>query len=250
VDAASGGAEAVAAVKQHDTASPYDVVFMDWKMPGVDGLEATRLIKEDSALRKQPAVVMVTAFGREEVRDEAERLNIEAFLLKPVTKSMIVDTLVTLFSPSRGETATAADTATEQGVRLDGLRVLLVEDNEINQQVAVELIEGAGAKVTVAGDGRQGVELLETATDPLPYDVVLMDVQMPEMDGLEATREIRAREQEGPIHPSGSTRLPIIALTAHALTGDRDRCLVAGMDDYLMKPLRRKDLEEALARWG
>ena len=99
VDAVGGGAEAVAAVRQHDEAAPYDVVFMDWRMPGIDGLEATRRIKQDAAIHKQPAVVMVTAFGREEVRDEAERLDIEAFLLKPVTKSMLVDTLVTLFAP-------------------------------------------------------------------------------------------------------------------------------------------------------
>ena len=115
VDAVSGGAEAVAAVKQHDGSSPYDVVFMDWKMPGMDGLQATRLIKGDPGIRKQPAVVMVTAFGREEVREEAERLNIEGFLVKPVTKSMLVDTLVTLFSPSSGETAAASGLAVEQG---------------------------------------------------------------------------------------------------------------------------------------
>jgi CheY-like chemotaxis protein/HPt (histidine-containing phosphotransfer) domain-containing protein len=183
---------------------------------------------------------MVTAFGREEVRDEAERLSIEAFLLKPVTKSMLVDTLVTLFSPSRGETAAATDAAAEQGVRLDGLRVLLVEDNEINQQVAVELIEGVGAKVTVAGDGRQGVELLEAAADPLPYDVVLMDVQMPEMDGYQATARLRSQPR--------FAKLPIVAMTAHATTEERQRCVVAGMNDHVAKPIDPAALYDALSR--
>jgi len=160
VDAVSGGAAAVAAVKQHDAADPYDVVFMDWRMPEVDGLAATKRIKQDKTLRKPPAVVMVTAFGREEVREEAERLDIDGFLIKPVTRSMLVDTLVTLFRPADGETGAASAAAVERGVRLDGLRALLVEDNEINQQVAVELMEGVGAAVDVASNGREACEKL------------------------------------------------------------------------------------------
>ena len=241
VDAVSGGAEAVAAVKQHDGSSPYDVVFMDWKMPGMDGLQATRLIKGDPGIRKQPAVVMVTAFGREEVREEAERLNIEAFLVKPVTKSMLVDTLVTLFSPSSGETAAASGLAVEKGVRLDGLRVLLVEDNEINQQVAVELIEGVGGEVTVASDGREGVELLEAAADPVPYDVVLMDIQMPEMDGYQATARLRSQAR--------FATLPIVAMTAHATIEERQRCVAAGMNDHVAKPIDPAALYDALRRY-
>jgi signal transduction histidine kinase/DNA-binding response OmpR family regulator/HPt (histidine-containing phosphotransfer) domain-containing protein/HAMP domain-containing protein len=242
VDAVGGGAEAVAAVRQHATGTPYDVVFMDWRMPGVDGLEATRLIKQDSTLGKQPAVVMVTAFGREEVRDEAERLNIEGFLLKPVTKSMLVDTLVTLFSPSAGETSAATGLAAEQGVRLDGLRVLLVEDNEINQQVAVELIEGVGGAVTVAGDGREGVERLEAAPDPVPYDVVLMDIQMPEMDGYQATARLRSQPR--------FAELPIVAMTAHATIEERERCVAAGMNDHVAKPIDPAALYDVLGRYA
>ncbi len=241
VDAVGGGAEAVAAVKQHDGDTPYDVVFMDWRMPGVDGLEATRQIKQDLTLRKQPAVVMVTAFGREEVRDEAERLDIEGFLLKPVTKSMLVDTLVTLFSPRSGETAAVTGQALEQGVRLDGLSVLLVEDNEINQQVAVELIEGVGGLVTVAGDGRRGVELLEGAGSPLPYDVVLMDIQMPEMDGYQATARLRSQPR--------FAALPIVAMTAHATIEERQRCVDAGMNDHVAKPIDPAALFDVLSRY-
>jgi signal transduction histidine kinase/CheY-like chemotaxis protein/HPt (histidine-containing phosphotransfer) domain-containing protein/HAMP domain-containing protein len=241
VDAVSGGAEAVAAVKQHDGTSPYDVVFMDWKMPGIDGLQATRLIKEDPGIRKQPVVVMVTAFGREEVREEAERLSIEGFLVKPVTKSMLVDTLVTLFSPSSGETAAASGLAAEKGVRLEGLSVLLVEDNEINQQVAVELIEGVGGTVSVASDGLEGVERLEAAPDPVPYDVVLMDIQMPRMDGYQATARLRAQPR--------FAKLPIVAMTAHATIDERQRCVAAGMNDHVAKPIDPAALYDALRHY-
>jgi two-component system, sensor histidine kinase and response regulator len=241
VDAVSGGAEAVAAVKQHDTNAPYDVIFMDWRMPEVDGLTATRLIKQDPALRRKPAVVMVTAFGREEVREEAERLDIDGFLVKPVTKSMLVDTLVTLFSPAQGETASASAAAEERGVRLDGLRVLLVEDNEINQQVAVELMEGVGVAVDVAHHGRQAVEMLEAVGDPVPYHVILMDVQMPEMDGYQATARIRSQER--------FDRLPIVAMTAHATVEERQRCVAAGMVDHVTKPIDPAALYAVLVRF-
>jgi len=241
VDAVSGGAEAVAAVKQKDATTPYDAVFMDWKMPGMDGLLATRRIKEDAGIRKQPIVVMVTAFGREEVREEAQRLNIEAFLEKPVTKSTLVDTLLTLFSPTSAETAAVSDAAQSRGIRLDGLRVLLAEDNEINQQVAVELIEGVGASVVVASNGRIALEALEAAGDPVPFDVVLMDIQMPEMDGYQATGRIRS-------HPR-LARLPIVAMTAHATVEERERCMDAGMNDHVAKPIEPAVLYETLGRY-
>jgi signal transduction histidine kinase/DNA-binding response OmpR family regulator/HPt (histidine-containing phosphotransfer) domain-containing protein len=241
VDTASGGAAAVAAVKLHDAKDPYDVIFMDWRMPDVDGLAATRLIKQDETLRKPPAVVMVTAFGREEVREEAERLDIDGFLIKPVTRSMLVDTLVTLFPPAQGETGAASAAATERGVRLDGLRVLLVEDNEINQQVAVELMEGVGVAVDVASNGREAVERLEAAGEPLPWRVVLMDVQMPEMDGYQATARLRAQER--------FAALPIVAMTAHATVEEREKCTAAGMVDHVSKPIEPALLYDVLARF-
>jgi two-component system sensor histidine kinase/response regulator len=243
VDAVGGGAESVAAVKQGDAAAaPYDVVFMDWKMPEMDGLQASRLIKEDPAIHRRPAVVMVTAFGREEVREEAERLDLDAFLLKPVTRSVLVDTLVTLFGPAGEETAAASAAAEQRGARLDGLRVLLVEDNEINQQIAVELIEGVGGLVTVAGDGRQAVEGLEQAGDPLPYDVVLMDVQMPEMDGYQATGRLRSQER--------FAALPIVAMTAHATLEERQHCMAAGMNGHVAKPIDPAELYDVLGRYN
>ena len=236
VDMVASGAEAVAAVKQRDALLPYDVIFMDWRMPGMDGLQATRHIKQDSQLHKQPAVVMVTAFGREEVRDEAEQLGIEAFLVKPVTNSMLVDTLVTMFAPATGEIAQAAS---GQQVRLTGARILLAEDNDVNQQIAVELLEGVGASIAVANNGSEAIELL--LREPAGYDLILMDLQMPEMGGYEATEKIRADPR--------FADLPIIAMTAHATAEEKQRCLDAGMNEHVSKPIDPTALFETVSRF-
>jgi signal transduction histidine kinase/CheY-like chemotaxis protein/CHASE3 domain sensor protein len=241
VDVVASGAEAIAAVAQADAAAPYDLIFMDWRMPGMDGLEASRRIKGDQTLRHRPAIVLVTAFGREEVREESERLHLDGFLVKPVTHSTLVDTLVNLFStPADGGaiTGTAAD---EGAGRLKGMRVLLVEDNEINQQIAVELLEGAGATVRVAENGRVGVGVLSDGSQPPPIDVVLMDLQMPEMDGFQATAKLRADAR--------FATLPIIAMTAHATLEERQRCLAAGMNDHISKPIDPEMLFSTLARY-
>ncbi len=238
VDVVASGKEAIAAIQQHDASEPYDIVFMDWRMPGMDGLQASRHIKSDETLSHQPAIVLVTAFGREEVREEAERLQLDGFLVKPVTKSMIVDTLVNVFAHSGEETSKAA--TGEQATRLRGARILLTEDNEINQQIAVELLEGAGATVTVANNGREAVEML--SSDPQPsFDVVLMDLQMPEMDGYQATAKLRSDTR--------FATLPIIAMTAHATIEERQRCLAAGMNDHIAKPIDPDNLFETVARF-
>ena len=238
VDAVGSGKEAIAAVQERDATDPYDIVFMDWRMPGMDGLQASRHIKSDETLRHRPAIVLVTAFGREEVREEAERLQLDGFLLKPVTKSMIVDTLVNVFADGGEDLRGAADG--EQASRLRGARILLTEDNEINQQIAVELLEGAGATVTVANNGREAVEMLSGPGHP-PFDVVLMDLQMPEMDGYQATAKLRS--------DSRLAALPIIAMTAHATVEERQRCLAAGMNDHVAKPIDPAALFEAVGRF-
>ncbi|MCE0484517.1 MAG: response regulator [Methylacidiphilales bacterium] len=229
VDAVSSGQEALAAIKERDANTPYDVVFMDWQMPGMDGLQAARLIKNDSQLHKQPIIIIVTAFGREEVREEAEKLHVDGFLVKPVTKSMLVDSLVNVFAATTSETKEFTGNSIEETTRFQGLHVLLVEDNEINQQIAVELLEGVGAKVEVAGNGRLAVERLFEEKFPPPYDLVLMDLQMPEMDGYQATARIRG--------DSRFAKLPIIAMTAHATMEERQRCLDAGMNNHVSKPI-------------
>jgi CheY-like chemotaxis protein len=238
VDAVSSGEEAMAAVKQHDSDRPYDVIFMDWRMPGLDGIQAARLIKEDTQLKTHPAVVLVTAFGREEVREEAERLQLDGLLIKPVTKSMIVDTLVNVFADA-GEVAAIASEGGQEA-RLRGTRILLAEDNDINQQIAVELLEGVGASVKVANNGRLAVEQL--LCEPAAYDLVLMDIQMPEMDGYQATARIRSETR--------FASLPIIAMTAHATIEEKQRCLDAGMNDHVSKPIDPEALFSTLVRWA
>ena len=153
VDTVGSGPSAINAIKQMDADQPYDIVFMDWRMPGMDGLQASRLIKSDETLTHHPAIVLVTAFGREEVREEAEHLHLDGFLLKPVTKSMLVDTLVTIYATKTEGVVAVESEAARETLRLQGLRILLTEDNEINQQIAVELLEGVGAKVDVANHG-------------------------------------------------------------------------------------------------
>ena len=239
VDAVASGREAIEAIQQRDATEPYDIVFMDWRMPGMDGLQASRHIKSDETLKHPPHIVLVTAFGREEVREEAERLQLDGFLVKPVTKSMIVDTLVNVFAEA-GE-LTGMATEDKQAARLRGARILLTEDNDINQQIAVELLEGAGASVKIANNGREAVEILSSGPEPTPFDVVLMDLQMPEMDGYQATARLRADLR--------FKNLPIIAMTAHATIEERQRCLAAGMVDHLSKPIDPGNLFETVGKF-
>jgi len=236
VDAVSSGPAAVAEVRRMDARQPYDVVYMDWRMPGMDGLQAARLIRADESLRQQPAIVLVTAFGREEIRDEAEHLQLDGYLLKPLTRSMLVDSLVNVVGAGSPEAPRLAEVA--QSPRFPGLRVLLVEDNDINQQIATELLEGAGASVELAHHGRQAVDRLLGGGD---YHLVLMDLQMPEMDGYQATARIRAEPR--------LAQLPIIAMTAHATMDERQRCLDAGMNAHVAKPIDPAMLFAALGRY-
>jgi signal transduction histidine kinase/DNA-binding response OmpR family regulator/HAMP domain-containing protein len=239
VDTVASGKEAIAAVQQHGATDPYDIVFMDWRMPGMDGLQASRHIKSDETLSHPPAIVLVTAFGREEVREEAERMQLDGFLLKPVTKSMIVDTLVNVFAHEPGEPGGPSEGAQE--ARLRGARILLAEDNEINQQIAIELLQGVGATVKAVENGRLAVDLLSNGPQPPPFDVVLMDLQMPDMDGYQATARLRSDPR--------FAALPILAMTAHATADERERCLAAGMDDHIVKPIDPNALFDTVGRF-
>jgi two-component system sensor histidine kinase/response regulator len=240
VQAVASGAEAIAAIKAQDAAEPFDIIFMDWRMPEMDGLDVSRLIKSDETLRKQPAIVLVTAFGREEVREEAERLDLDGFLVKPVTKSMVVDTLVNVFAEA-GEGATSAAAMREEETRLRGARILLTEDNDINQQIAIELLEGAGCTVQVANNGKEAVDRLFNGPQPPPFDAVLMDLQMPVMDGHQAVAKIRSDAR--------FAQLPILAMTAHATIEERQRCLAEGMNDHISKPIDPEMLFETVGRF-
>jgi len=241
-ESVSSGEEAIRELAAADAKDPYALVMMDWHMPGMDGLEASRVIKREGRLRNIPRIVMVTAFGREDIRAEAEELGIEGYLLKPVNASLLYDTLMDLFGTvATGAGAARVPRVEVQTYAVNGVQVLLVEDNEMNQQVATELLESAGAVVTVANHGGEAVKMLKEGGAEPRFDVVLMDLQMPEMDGYTATKLLRAEAR--------FQQLPIIAMTAHALVEERQRCLDAGMNDHVSKPIEPDTLFATLKRW-
>ena len=242
VCAVASGREAVAEVKAADGNDPYRIVFMDWKMTEMDGISATHLLKHDATLRNPPHVVIVTAFGRDEVRAQAEMAGADSFLVKPVSRSLLLGILLGLFPTTEDQIPKPRQTQSAASLnRLDGVSLLLAEDNEVNQQIAVELLGSAGARVTVAPNGREAVARLHASLDGEPFDLVLMDLQMPEMDGYEATRIIRADPR--------FQALPIIAMTAHAMVEERRRCLDAGMNDHIVKPIDPDALFHTLQHW-
>ena len=241
VDEAASGDEALAAVRNADAAGdPFAIAFLDWRMPGMDGIEAARRMAA-LPLRAQPRRVLVTAYGREDVFHEAEGAGLESVLVKPVSPSLLFATAIRALGSEepalRGDAATPAPAPAGDLARLGGARVLVVEDNDLNQQVARELLGAAGIRVEVAENGEVGLRRVQEGA----YDLVLMDLQMPVMDGLEATRRIRALP--------GREALPVLAMTANAMEGDRERSLAAGMNDHVTKPIDPDQLFEALLRW-
>ena len=237
VAVAASGEEGLAIVKERDEAEAVDVVFLDWKMPGMNGLKAARLLKEDRSLKHPPAVVMVTAFEQEEVRWEAEAIPVDGFILKPVGKSLLFDTIVRIFVPP-GERKLKDEDLQSENYRLEGLRILLAEDNEINRQIAVELLASQGIEVETAENGRVAVEKALAGRER--WDLILLDLQMPEMDGLDACCKLRSEGVE----------TPIVAMTARAMTEERELCLKAGMNDHIAKPIDPHVLFTTIGRWA
>ncbi|MFC7552345.1 response regulator [Pseudoroseomonas wenyumeiae] len=224
--------------------SIYDLVLMDWKMPGTDGMEAARQIQRRAGQGPVPTVMMVSAYGREEAMLEAEAAGTSAFLVKPVEADMLLDTISSIFidgrlPAARAQPASAQEALPRVAPEFRGARVLLAEDNEINCEVAVEILTDAGLVVEIARNGRAACDIL--LSEGARFDAVLMDVQMPEMDGIEATTRIR---QHIP-----ADRLPIIAMTAHAYEQERQRCFAAGMNDHVTKPVDPAWLVATLNRW-
>ena len=220
------------------TGDRIDVVISDGQMPDVDGFMMARQIKRDRALHRTP-IVMLTSAARPDDVARCRRLGIDAYLVKPVKQSDLLDALVTLFGVARRRSTRGGKTKARAR---KSLRILVAEDNLVNRTLVTTLLRKRGHAITAVDNGRAAVETFDTA--PRRFDVALLDVQMPEMSGLEAAEAIRDRE--------GATgrRLPIIALTAHAMQGDRERCLDAGMDGYLSKPIDVDHLVETVERFG
>ncbi len=241
VDTVASGAAGIAALEQADQEDHYELVLMDWQMPGMDGYEATRRIRQNANLANQPKVIMATSYGRDEVLAGTNDVKLDGVLIKPVTPSLLFDAMVQALCAEpecvENHQQPEQEDNGKGAVSLAGAWVLLVEDNEINQQVAQEILEQAGMKVELAVNGQEAVE----AVLARPFDLVLMDVQMPVMDGYEATRLIRREPR--------FKRLPIIAMTAGAMTGDREKALGAGMDDFVTKPIDTAKLFATLQKY-
>jgi two-component system, sensor histidine kinase and response regulator len=241
-ESVDGGEAAVQAVQLADRqGDPYHAVLMDWQMPGVDGLEASRRIRR-LEISQSPQMLLVTGFGREEVMERAGREEFAAVLVKPVNPSLLLDHLMHVVQGAARPTPVARPSSPDPLLSarvsaLRGARVLAVDDNEINLQVAQELLQDVGVLVQTAGDGEQAVQKVRDAE----FDLVLMDMQMPVMDGLAATRAIRQLPDRA--------SLPIVAMTANAMDQDRQRCIDAGMNDFLSKPIDPDRLLEMLATW-
>ncbi len=213
---------------------------MDWQMPVMDGIATARALHQNPDQEHLPLVIMVTAYGREDAAQAAGDLAIKEILTKPVSSSSLLDAVMTALGRETisGRRANQRLGEEEEAIHhLRGARVLLVEDNEINQEVAMELLTGAGMVAEVAGNGLEALEKLAGGH----FDGVLMDVQMPVMDGYTAAQEIRKR--------AAWSTLPVIAMTANAMTGDREKAVAAGMNDHIAKPINVREMFTTMARW-
>ncbi len=239
VDLAASAMEALAMLDQQANSSPYELILLDWMMPEMDGLQMLHRLRSQAMYAKIP-VIMVTGFGSEEKLLTATKEGVNAFLQKPPKQSMLFNVISNVLGEE--ETTIRQETITRQDVNISniqGMRILLVEDNEINQMVALGILGSADVHIKVANNGQEGLDMIEQSGADA-FDAVLMDIQMPVMGGYEATQRIRLLKN--------CEKLPIIAMTAHAMAGDREECLAAGMNDYVSKPIDAEKLYAALAR--
>ncbi|MFH0959801.1 MAG: response regulator, partial [Pseudomonadota bacterium] len=233
-----GGNAALEEMKKGEiSGNPFTIVLVDYMMPEMDGFTLAEKIKADPGIANA-TMIMLTSAGHRGDAARCLKLGISAYLLKPINQKQLLETICGSLQKS-DVTQTRPALLTRHSIRESkrSLNILLAEDNLINQKLAVSLIQKMGHKVSIAQNGIQAIEAIETEK----FDIILMDVQMPEMDGLEATQAIRERESL-----TGRPRIPIIAMTAYAMAGDRDRCLEAGMDGYVSKPINAQQLFEAI----
>jgi CheY-like chemotaxis protein len=238
--AVEGGAQALQALQAaRDLGAPFQLILTDMHMPDMDGFDLVAHIREQPAL-SAATIMMLTSAGHRGDAERCRQLGVAAYLLKPIRQSELREAIArVLGSREQNGAAPLITRFAVQGAEepAEGLAILVAEDNAVNQRLAVRLLEKRGHRVTVASNGQEALDALSRNS----FDLVFMDVQMPEMDGLTATSILRERER------GGDTHLTVIALTAHAMKGDQDRCLAAGMDGYLTKPIRPQELDEVLS---
>ena len=235
VDLAGSGEQALQLLEKSEGEMQYQLLLIDWKMSGLDGIETVKRLKPLG--KNKPLVVFVTAYDIEELKKSALGLEVSAYLTKPVTHSSLYDTIVSIFADTFPLSAKEAFKLTGEH-EIGGIRILLAEDHEVNQQIARELLELQGCVVDIAKNGRRAVELFECKVQT--YDLIFMDIQMPEMDGFEAARKIRELDSQ----------IPIIAMTARSMKGEKERCRLAGMNDTIAKPIDPPALAQMVSKWS
>ena len=251
---AAGGVEALELLREAAAEGrPYHLALLDMQMPEMDGLMLAHAIKADPAIA-DTRLIILTSLGQIMGTEELKRIGIDAYLVKPVKQSRLFDCLVTVLDgtaetvltqpvgqpPDQDQPASPLDLSHAQKAR-----ILLAEDNTVNQKVALAQLRSLSCTADAVANGEEVVAVLQQ----IPYDIILMDCQMPEMDGYETARAIRRQERDAPLTCSWKIPIHIIAMTAHAMQGDREKCLEAGMNDYIAKPVRIPDLRAALSRW-
>ena len=240
VEEAPSGEAAIARIEAAEArGAPFELLLIDWRMPGLDGVATLRALGGDPSVRHPPSVIMVTAHGREEALEASAGLPVAGVLAKPTTPSSLFDTIILALTGQRRQgRAVQRDAQTQEAIAaLAGARVLLVEDNAVNQELARELLARHGIQVEVANDGAEALTRLADEA----FDGVLMDCQMPVMDGYTATRRLREQPR--------LRDLPVIAMTANAMAGDREKVLAAGMNDHIPKPINVEQMLKTMARW-
>lgn len=243
VDTALSGEEAVEKYEAALGGRPYNALLVDWKMDGMDGVETVRRIRElEKHAPAAPVISMISASDMADIKPDLDSLGVQYALQKPINTSFLVDTLMALFQSTtdRRPVRPSVNIENDETETLKGARVLLAEDNELNQMVALGVLENLGCRVDVVENGHDALERLqEKSADH--YAIVLMDIQMPVMDGITATQKIRS--------VLGMTNLPVVAMTAHALQEERERCLAAGMNDHISKPIDARDVKMKIIKW-
>ncbi len=236
---AASGSEGIEELEKAAKGKPYDLVLMDWQMPGMDGVKASKLIKANDRLSLIPTIIMVSAHGREEIQSEVQNADLDGFLIKPVTPSALLDSIMTSLgkqTPKKVENNLNREKESQPST-IKGAKILLVEDNIINQEIANEILQKAGLVVTIANNGKEAIEKVKESE----YDLVLMDIQMPEMNGYEAAKIIKS--------DPNLKDLPVLAMTANVMKHDIEKCYEAGMQGHIAKPINTKHLFEALVKW-
>jgi CheY-like chemotaxis protein len=246
---AASGYEALKVLRAAAAAGePYDLALLDMQMPEMDGMTLAKAIKADPAIARTH-LIMLTSLGHRFSAEELKAVGLDAYLVKPVKQSRLFDCLVDVMASEHPEEALAATPdapAVLEAPPFPGLRILVAEDNQVNQKIAAAQLKKLGCRVDLAANGHEVLEALPRAD----YAVVFMDCQMPEMDGYEATRIIRDRERDSKRRCRWAAPIHVVAMTANAMQGDREKCLAVGMNDYISKPVRVAELRAAIERSG